>query len=299
MIKRRWHDWIWAYCLLIPWFLGLIFLYVGPMVAALAISLMQWDMITAPRWIGTANYNRMFGDALFYRSLYNTAVYAGVSVPLQLILALLLAVLLNQRIFGVSVYRAIYYLPSVIPTVASTVVWMFLFSGEFGLVNSFLQLFHVPRIYWLSDPQWTKSTLILLSLWAVGQPMVIFLAGLQGVPSSLYDAARVDGANALMQFRHVTLPMITPTILFNLVMGIITSFQVFTQAYVISGGSGDPNASLLFYVMYLYNQAFQYFNMGYASALAWGLFVVVLVLTLLNFVLARRWVFYDEPGGRW
>jgi len=299
MARRRWRDWLWAYLFLVPWALGIIFLYGGPMIASLFIAFTKWDMITRPTWVGPSNFAQMFRDSSFYKALYNTGIYTAASVPLQLAAALLVAMLLNQKVWGMKVYRTVYYLPSVIPTVAATVVWLFIFNHDFGLVNHVLALVHLPQPYWLTDPAWTKTTLVFLSVWTMGQPMVIFLAGLQDVPQPLYDAARVDGAGTVAQFRHVTLPMITPTIFFNLIMGMIAAFQAFTQPYVLSGGSGDPDKSLLFYVMYLFNEAFEFFNMGYASALAWGLFAVILILTLLNFVLARRWVHYEQPGGRW
>jgi multiple sugar transport system permease protein len=283
----------------LPWFLGLIFLYGGPMLASLFIAMTHWDMASPAQWVGLANFRTMLHDPLVYEAMYDTAVYAVISVPLQLAAALLLAVLLNQRIRGQGIYRTLYYLPSVMPTVAASILWLFVFNQHFGIIDAGLRLLHLPTVYWLSDPRVTKTTFIIISLWSIGNAFVIFLAGLQGVPEQLHDAALVDGATAWKRFRHVTLPLLTPVIFFNLIMGIIASFQVFTTAYVITGGTGDPNNSLLFYVLYLYNETFVRFQMGYASALAWALFVLILILTLANFALARRWVYYEQPGGRW
>lgn len=277
------------------WLIGFLVFNAGPILATIAISFTRWSMVKAPIWIGLTNYVTMFtNDPLFIKALINTIYYTGVSVPLSMLLALLLALLMNQRVRGIYVFRTIFYLPSVVSGVAVAILWTWLFHPQYGLINFFLSLIGIQGPEWLYSLQWSMPAMILMSLWSIGGSMLIYLAGLQGIPEHLYEAASIDGANAFTRFRHVTIPMISPVIFFNLILSIIGSFQVFTNIYVMT--QGGPANSTMVYVVYLYERAFQDFNMGYASALAWILFLVIMFFTLIQFVLAPRWVYYE--GGQ-
>lgn len=280
------------YLLIAPWLLGFLLLVLGPMLASLGISFTKWDLLSPARFVGLDNYERLFTrDPLFWQSLKVTAVYTIFYVPIELAGALLLAMLMNQKIRGVSVFRTVYYLPSVLPAVAFIVVWMWVLHPDVGLVNTLLSYVGIDGPRWLANPDWALPALLMMSLWGLGRGMVIYLASLQGIPKHLYEAAAIDGANGWQSFRKVTLPLLTPTIFFNLVLSIISTFQTFTSAFVAT--NGGPLDSTLFYVLYLYRQAFQYFNMGYASSLAWVLFVIILVLTLIIVRSSDRWVYYE------
>ncbi|HNS50280.1 MAG TPA: sugar ABC transporter permease [Anaerolineae bacterium] len=286
------HETVTFYLLIAPWLLGLLLLVLGPMLASLGISFTKWDLLSPARFIGLDNYERLFTrDPLFWQSLKVTAVYTIFYVPIELAGALLLAMLMNQKIRGVSVFRTIYYLPSVLPAVAFIVVWIWVLHPDVGLINTLLSYIGVEGPRWLANPDWALPALLMMSLWGLGRGMVIYLASLQGIPKHLYEAAAIDGANGWQCFRKITLPLLTPTIFFNLVLSIISTFQTFTSAFVAT--NGGPLDSTLFYVLYLYRQAFQYFNMGYASALAWVLFVIILVLTLIIVRTSDRWVYYE------
>jgi multiple sugar transport system permease protein len=278
-----------------PWLVGFLLLTAGPMIASFLLSFTRWNGITPVqdlRWIGGENYARLLlHDPSFVKALRNTAFYALISVPLGMGTALTLALLLNARVRGMALFRTIFYLPSVVSGVATSMLWLWLFNPSFGGVNWLLHRLRLPEPGWLTDESTAIWVFILMSLWAVGNTMLINLAGLQEVPGHLYEAAALDGAGPIMRFRHVTLPMLSPTLFFNLVMGIIGSFQVFTSAYVMTGGG--PNEATLFYVLYLYQKAFEQFQMGYASAMAWILFAVVLALTLLVIRSSRAWVYYE------
>jgi multiple sugar transport system permease protein len=284
-----------ALVFLAPWLIGLIGLTLGPMIVSLYYSLTDYDFINAPEWVGLANYIRLFQDERFLRALLNTVVYVGVSVPLRLAAALAVAMLLKRAVRGVGVYRAAFYLPSLLGgSVAVAVLWRQVFGKE-GAVNQLLALVgwdDAPS--WISSPDYALGTLILLAIWQFGSPMLIFLAGLQQVPKDLYESAELDGASRWRQFVSITLPLLTPVILFNLVMQMITAFQSFTPSYVISNGTGGPLDSTLLYTLYLYNQGFAEFRMGYASAMAWVLLAIIGVLTLIVFRSAGRWVFYED-----
>ncbi len=283
---------IWAYILISPWIIGFIIFTAGPMIASLYLSLTSYDIVKAPILLGADNYIKIFaGDPHFWKSLQVTLTYAGIAVPLDLVVGFLLAFMLNAKIPAVSVWRTLYYMPSVIAGVAVAILWSYLFNGRFGIINWVLSWFHIRGPGWLSSPQWALPALIFMSLWGVGGGMIIYLAGLQGIPTTLYDAAQVDGANSWHRLIHVTLPMMTPVIFFNLVMGVIGTFQYFTNAFVMT--QGGPVESTLFYNLYLYDNAFSYMKMGYASALAWILFAFVLVLTLLIFRTSAAWVYYE------
>ncbi len=275
-----------------PWWLGFILFVAGPMIASIVISLTKWDIITPPKWVGFQNYVKLFrDDPLFWKSLRVTAVYTFVLVPVQLVLSLAVSILLNQKVRFLGFFRTVFYLPTVLPIVASALLWLWILNPE-GILNFFIGLLGIPPQNWLTDERLALPSIMLMSLWgSFGTSMIIFLAGLQGVPQTLYDAAEIDGAGSWGKFRHVTLPMITPVIFFNFVMGVIGTFQVFTQGYLLT--DGRPNNSTLFYVLYLYRSGFEYLKMGYASALAWVLFLVIFVVTLLILRSSSLWVYYE------
>ncbi|CAN5386465.1 sugar ABC transporter permease [soil metagenome] len=290
--RNAWKRNLTGYLFFSPWLLGMLLFNIIPIILAIYYSLTEYTVLQSPRWIGLGNYREMFMvDELFWKALYNTIYFAAFSVPLSLMLALILAMLLNSRVPGQSFFRATFFLPSIVPAVAASVVWAWILHPEYGLVNDMLAKVGIPGPPWLTSEVWSKPAFILMSLWGIGPTAIIFLAGLQDIPQHLYEAAEIDGANVWQRIRNVTLPLLTPTIFFNLVIGIIGAFQVFTQAYIVS--SGGPLWSTLFYVLYLYNQGFQYFKMGYASALAIVLFVIILVLTVIVQLTSRRWVYYE------
>jgi multiple sugar transport system permease protein len=286
-----------GYAYISPWLFGFAVLTLGPFVASLVISFTKWQVLDTPVFIGLANYKRMLlDDPLPAKALWNTVYYVALGVPSGLVLALALAVLLNQKVRGLPFFRTVFYLPSVTSGVASAVLWIGLFDARYGIINLLLRQVGIQGPMWLGSTLWSKPALVMMRLWYVGNSVVIFLAGLQGVPQHLYEAAEVDGGGFVAKTRHITLPMMTPTIFFNLVMGIIGSFQVFTSSYVMTGGG--PANSTLFYVLYLYRNAFQYFQMGYASALAWLFFLIILAFTGVQLAGSRYWVYYEEPVGR-
>jgi multiple sugar transport system permease protein len=282
-----------GYACILPWLVGFVCFVAGPMVAALVISFLDWSMLAPPEWAGLANYQRLLADPLFYTVLYNTAFISFLAVPLQLVIALAIAIGLNEKLRGINLYRTVFYLPSQMPVVASALLWLWVFNPEFGLANALLNILGLPPLRWLFDPALSKPSIVLITLWAgIGTPLIIFLAGLQGVPGSLYEAAAIDGAGAFARFRHVTLPMLSPIIFFNLIIGIIASFQAYFTLVFITTQGGPANSSMIF-ILYIYYKAFRDFDMSYAAALAWALFLIVLVLTAINFLLARFWVHYE------
>jgi multiple sugar transport system permease protein len=283
-----------AYLFLTPWLLGLLLITVGPMLASLYLSFTDYNLIQAPQWIGLDNFVRMLSDQRLHNSLRVTFSYVLVSVPLQLALALLLAVVLDRGVRGMAFYRSVFYLPSLLgSSVAIAILWKQVFGTE-GLLNQVLAPFGIAGKGWISDPSTALGTLVVLNVWTFGAPMVIFLAGLRQIPAMYYEAASVDGAGVLRRFRSITLPLLTPIIFFNLVLQIIHAFQSFTQAFVVSGGTGGPSDSTMFYTLYLYDRGFGNFDMGYASAMAWFLLVIIGVFTAANFVASKYWVFYDN-----
>ncbi|MBI2942159.1 MAG: sugar ABC transporter permease [Chloroflexi bacterium] len=281
-----------GYLFVLPAILGFFIWVAGPMVASVAISLSRWDLFTPPVWVGAANYAKLGPDPLFSKSLVNTAFYTFVGVPLHLIVALLAAMLLNVKVYGISIYRTAFYVPSIVPVVANTLLWLWILQPEFGLANAVIDLVGLPRQTWLHDPVLAKPVFIVMSLWSLGTQMVIFLAGLQGIPETLYEAAAIDGAGRITRFQSVTLPLLSPVVFFNLVIAIIGSFQVFAVAFIAT--QGGPNDETLFYVLYVFRHGFEFFNMGYAAALAWVLFAIVLVFTLIQFAMSRSWVYYES-----
>jgi multiple sugar transport system permease protein len=292
--RRRhllWTEYRDGYLFLLPWILGFVLFQAGPMIASLGISLTRWEIVTSPEFVGLRQYVSLATDDRFYLAMYNTAYYVALGVPTHLLLALLAAMLLNVQVRGTSIYRTLYYLPSITPIVANSILWAWIFNAEFGLLNGWIRALGLPGPLWLQDPSWTKAAFVIMSYWTIGGQMVILLAGLQGVPDHLYEAAAIDGAGWWHRFWNVTLPLITPSLFFNLIVAFIGAFQVFTQAYIIT--KGGPENATLFYILYLYRAAFEDFKMGYASALAWVLFVIVLLVTLFQFKVANRWVFYE------
>ena len=296
-LTQRRREAIAGYVFILPWLLGALGLTLGPMAASLWLSFTRYDLLSAPQWIGVQNYVDLFSDDRYLKSIRVTLLYVGLSVPLKLAFALLLAMLLNRGIRGLNLYRAAFYVPSLLgASVAIAILWRQLFSGD-GVVNKVLALVgwhNAPD--WLTDPKYALYTLILLAIWEFGSPMIIFLAGLRQIPREYYEAARVDGAGIIPQFFRITLPLLTPLVLFNLVLQIIGSFQAFTPAYVVSGGTGGPVDSTLFYTLYLYQQAFGNLHMGYGAAMAWILLVVIAIFTGGVFFSSRYWVFYMDQS---
>ena len=300
---RRTREILEGYLFVTPWIAGFVLLTAGPMIASLYISGTSWTMLSPPAWVGAHNYARLLGDdSLFTVSLLNTLVYVALAVPLGLLVSLLLALLLNSRVRGQGLFRTLFFLPSITNLVAVSLLWMWILNPEYGLLNGILRIAGIEGPLWFQSEQWAKPALVIMSLWGTGGTMIVFLAALQGIPGELYEAAELDGAGALSKFLHITLPMISPALLFNLIVGLIGSSQVFTQAYVMTGSAqpgseGGPNNATLFVVLYLYKKAFQEFTMGYAAAIAWVLFFIILAGTIVQMKLARRWVYY-EAGER-
>src|SRR5918997_6102783 len=284
-----------GYLFLAPWLIGLVVITIGPMLASLYLSFTNYSLIQAPRWIGLENYARMLTDERLHNSLKVTFIYVFVSTPLQLAVALGIALLLNEGMKGLPFYRSIFYLPSMLgSSVAIALLWRQMFGTE-GLVNQVLGIFGAnPNIGYISDPKYALWTIILLHVWTFGSPMVIFLAGLRQIPGMYYEAASVDGASKSAQLRKITLPLLSPIIFFNLVLQIIGAFQAFTQAFVVSGGTGGPSDSTMFYTLYLYQKGFVQFQMGYAAAMAWLLVIIIAAFTAINFFASKYWVFYGD-----
>jgi len=289
-LSRR--EALWGYILISPWIIGFIVFTAGPMVASAYFSLTEYDVINAPKFVGLGNWAWMFTqDPLFWHSLRVTLTYAVVALPFGLVLGLALALLLNANVPGLTVWRTLYYMPSVVSGVAVSVLWSYIFNPRFGIINWILSWFGIHGPGWLSSVDWALPALIIMGLWGVGGGMIIYLAGLQSIPTPLYEAATIDGANKWHQFWRITLPLITPVIFYNLVIGIIGSFQYFTQAFIMTDG-GPANATL-FYNLYLYKNTFRYSRLGFGSAMAWFLLFIVLVMTMLVFRSSAAWVYYE------
>jgi len=280
-----------GYLFILPFILGFLIWFLLPAAVAVWLTFYDWNMIRDPIFIGLENFKEIFRDKLFLQSLKVTAYYTLVSVPVSLILSFLVAMLLNSKVRGISVFRTIFYIPSIVPAVANAVLWNFVFNTEFGLINMVLRALGLPKVMWLQKPEWAMPALILMSLWGLGGGVVIYLAGLQGIPETLYEAAEIDGAGRWAKLRYVTIPLISPVMFFNLIMGIIGSFQVFTAGFLIT--AGGPQNATLFYVLYTYRTGIQYFDMGYAAVLAWILFFIILGLTLFVFKYVGRLVHYE------
>lgn len=284
-----------ALVFLAPWVLGVVALTLIPMVASLYLAFTDYNLLQDPNWVGLANFERMISDTRLHKSLVVTLLYVAIGVPGQLVVALVLALVLDKGLRGRALYRSAFYLPSLLgASVAIAVLWRLVFGAQ-GLMNSFLGVIGIESTTsWIGSPDTSLMTIILLHIWTFGAPMVIFLAGLRQIPVELYEAAATDGATVLQRFRMITLPLLTPIIFFNLVLAVINAFSSFTQAFIVSGGSGGPADSLLFYTLYLYQEGFQAFRMGYASALAWLLVLIIGIATIINFRLSKYWVHYDN-----
>lgn len=286
-----------GYLFIMPWLLGLLIFILGPIIVSFYYSFTDFQVVKPPVFVGLENYSRLFTDDLFWQAVKVTTIYVIFSVPLGLLLSFAVALLMNQQVRLISLWRTVYYLPSLVPIVASTMLWLWIFNPQFGLLNTLLSYVGIEGPLWLGHTRWALPSLILMSLWTVGGPMLIYLAGLQGIPSDLYEAAEIDGAAAWARFRSVTLPLMTPVIFFNLVMNLIASFQTFAQAFIMT--EGGPRYATLLYVLYLYQNAFKFFRMGYASALAWMLCLIIFLLTVVVFRSSSLWVFYEsELKGR-
>ncbi|MET0440213.1 MAG: sugar ABC transporter permease [Devosia sp.] len=293
--RRIWQQDAPGYLFLLPWFIGFFGLTLGPMISSLYLSFNHFDLLTAPRWAGVDNYVRMFtNDPKFAASMRVTMFFVVFSVPLKLAFALGVALLLNRGMKGLTLYRSLFYLPSLLgASVAIAILWRQIFAAD-GLVNKFLSLFGIIGPSWISNPNYSLWTLIVLSIWQFGSPMIIFLAGLRQIPQDMYEAASLDGASKWRQFWKITLPLLTPVVFFNAIIQTIEAFKSFTPAFIISGGTGNPINSTLFYTLYLYQEAFGFFRMGYASALAWVLLALVAVFTAFSFLTSKYWVHYDD-----
>jgi multiple sugar transport system permease protein len=303
----RRHSKVWrrealdGYLLAAPAILGLLIFTAYPVIYTFYLSFTEYNFVRDPAWVGLDNYKEMVGDELFRKSLVSTLYYVALSIPLTLIGSFIVALLLNQGVRGISIYRTIWYLPALVPAAAAAALWRWILNRDFGIVNELLYRLGLPTPGWLVEPEWTIPTLALVALWTgLGGTMLIFLAGLQGVPTHLYEAAALDGASAWRRLWNVTIPMMSPIIFFNLVLGVISSFQAFTTVYLIytptGSGSAGPSDSGLLYLVYLYRNAFQYFRVGYAAALSWALFLIIVALTVILFRLQRRWVYYETEA---
>lgn len=280
------------FCL--PWLIGLTVFLLYPLVAALYYSLCDYSVLLPPVFIGFENYTDLMKDPLFWKSLWNTTYFAVGSVGLGLFMSLSLALFLNTKVKGISLYRTLFFLPSLMPAVAGSILWLWIYNGQSGIINTALAHIGISGPAWLADPAWAKLAIVIMAVWGAGNGIVIYLAGLQDVPTSLYEAALIDGANFWQRLFNVTIPMISPVIYFNVVLSIIGGFQVFTQAFIMTGSTGAPERSLLFYVLNLYNVGFQDLRMGYASAMATILFIIILVLTFAATKLSQRYVTYER-----
>jgi multiple sugar transport system permease protein len=266
--------------------------FLAPALTAVWLTFQDWNLISPPRFIGLENLRDIPQDDLFWQALRVTVNFTLISVPVGLVLGFLLALLMNTKVRGIELFRTVYYLPSIVPAVANAVLWAWIFNTEFGLANVLLRSLGLPKIKWLQEPEWALPALIVMSLWAFGGSMVIYLAGLQGIPEVFYEAAKIDGAGRWAQLRHITIPLMSPVIFFNLIIGIIGSFQVFTAGRLIT--NGGPQNATLFYVLYLYRSGFQNLKMGYSAALAWVLFVIIMGLTLFVFKYLGSRVYYED-----
>ena len=296
-LNKEKRETILGWLMVSPFLIGFVCFTAIPMIASLIISFTEWDMLSNPEWIGFDNYKTLFfEDPLALHSLNITILFTIVSIPLNIVFGLALAMLLNTSIRGLSIFRTIFYLPAILSGVAVALMWRWIFSSEFGLLNTLLSIIGIEGPAWLTDRIWVLPSFVIMRLWSVGGGMIIYLAGLQSIPTNLYEAANIDGANWWHRTRFITLPMLSPTIFFQLIVGFIFSMQIFTEAFIMTNG-GPADASL-FYLLYLYRQAFQYFDMGYASALAWVLFIVILLLTIIIFKTGRFWVYYEAETKR-
>ena len=285
-------EWIEGYLFASPFILGFLVFTAYPMGYSIWLAFHKWDLLSPPRFVGFENIVKMFQDPVANLALYNSAYYTIIAVPIQLVISFALALALTQKLKFRDFYRAGFYLPIIVPLVASAVVWQRVFHYEYGILNEFLSWFGIPAQKWLFDPALAKPAFILMSFWMIGRQMVIFIAGLGNIPESMYEAASLDGAGPVAKLFKITVPMMTPLIFYNMVIAIINSFQTFIPALIMT--DGGPERSTLFAVLNIYRQGFNYFNMGYAAALSWQLFIIIVGFTITQFVISRRWVYYEE-----
>ncbi|MBA3873705.1 MAG: sugar ABC transporter permease [Chloroflexota bacterium] len=285
-----------GYIFIAPFILGFLLWFLIPAIVAGYLTFQKWDLISAPKFVGLDNITHLFNDPLLLLSLKATFVYTFLSVPLSLLLSFFLATLINREFRGIAIFRTIYYLPSIVPAIANALLWAWMFNTEFGLINVIVRALGGNKVAWLQSTTWAIPAFVILTLWGAGGSMIIFLAGLQGIPDIYYEAAEIDGAGRWTKLRHITLPLMSPIIFFNFVLGLINTFQIFTIAYLITGGTGGPENSTLFLVLYIYRTGFRSQNMGYASALSWVLFIILMVLSFIIFKYMGSRVFYENPG---
>ena len=297
--KSKRQEALWGYFFVAPFLLGFVVFMLGPMLFSFVGSFTDYNLTSKMNFIGFKNFTRMFTqDTLFWKSLYNTAYFVLFNVPLTTLFSVFLAILLNQKIRGISFFRTTFYLPAILSGVAVYVLWMQLLSPSAGLINTFLSWFNIKGPAWLFDPEWTKPALILMKIWSSGGAMLLYLATLQNISPTLYESAEIDGAGVWAKFKNITIPLITPIIFYDVITSTIGSFQIFQEAYVMTkNGTGGPANSLLFYNLHMWNKAFVAFDMGYAMAMSMILFLIVLVLTFINLKLAPRWVHYTGGGS--
>lgn len=286
-----------GYIFIMPFILGFLFWFLIPALGAVYLTFQKWNLISPPQFVGLQNIEQLFKDPLLPQSLKATFLFSFISVPLTLLLSFFLATLINRQFRGIAIFRTIYYLPSIVPAIAVALLWAWMFNTEFGLVNVIIRAFGGAKIPWLQSTTWAIPAFIILSLWSgAGGPMIIFLAGLQGIPDIYYEAAEIDGAGPWQKLRHVTLPLMSPIIFFNLVLGIINAFQTFTTVYLVTSGTGGPENATLFLVLYIYRTGFRNQNMGYAAAVSWVLFIILAVLSFVIFRYLGSRIYYENPG---
>lgn len=290
--KRRTR---WGYLFIAPGIIGFLTFSLGPMLYSLFLSTMEWNIITPMKFVGLQNYSELIHNPLTWKSLQVTFLYSVISVPLIVVIDFLIAILLNTKVKGISIFRAVFYVPSIIPLVATCAIWMFIYNPTFGLINGILRIFHLPVMRFLDSPATVVPSLAMIALWCSGNTVIIYLSGLQSVPGHLYEAAMIDGASRLSSFRNITIPMMTPIIFYNIVMAVINCLQTFTQAYIMTEG-GPANASMFLSLM-IYQNAFRFSRMGYAAAVSWMLFVIVGILTAVLFMSSTKWVYYETGGN--
>lgn len=287
--KSNYYGFLFAF----PWIFGLLFFYAFPLISSVYFSFTSYSILQPGGFVGLQNYKDLMNDDLLWKSIYNTVYFAVLYVPLSIIFGIAFAMVLNIKVKGMAVYRTVFFLPTLVPHIALAVLWMWLLNPGFGLINGMLHSIGIDGPAWLGSETWSKPSLVFMSLWGIGQAIVIYLAGLADIPQDYYDASDVDGASWFQKIRTITLPLLTPVIFFNLVMGVIGAFQQFTLPYALTKGQGSPANSMTFYVMYLYDNGFKFFKMGYASAMAWILFVIIMLLTAIIFWSSKRWVHYQ------
>jgi len=295
--RRRWtprkREALEGYLFILPWFIGFLVFTAGPLLSSFYLSFTEWGFVDTPVWVGFDNYRQIPDDPIFEIALRNTVTFTVATVPLIMVVSLCLALLMSRDLHGMHVFRTIFYIPAVIGGVAMALIWSWVFNPDYGILNYILDQLGLGTPNWLGSQEWAMRAVILLSVWNVGFPMIVFIAGLENIPKDLYEAATLDGAGRWQKLRSITLPLLSPTIFFVLVTSIISSFQIFDVVYVISGGDGGPLRSTLVYLLYYYQTAFSYFDVGYASALIWVFFVALLALTLIVFTTQRLWVYYE------